>query len=109
MTRYFELLNVVINDLYIYNKANNFSIPNSMFYLNQPEVNELIIMMYDFINNTMNIICQNILNGINNIIDSNVNINTIIYIVFLLFVISGYLIIWLPFESRLKDDVSRNH
>ena len=109
MTRYFQLLNVVLNDLYLYNNANNFSIPNSLVYLNQPYVNELIIMIYDFINNTMNLICQNILNEINNIIRSNVNLNMIIFIVFLVFVISGYLIIWLPFESRLKDDVCRNH
>ena len=105
MARNFELLNNLINDFYLYQQSNNFTFQNSISNLNKDYIDELDIISFDFIKNTMNLLSENILNGINTKIDSCVNINMIIFIVFIIFLVSGYLIIWMPFESRLKDDV----
>ncbi len=108
MAIYFELLNNVINDFYLYQQSNNFTLDNTIANLNKEYMDELDIISYDFIKNTMNLLCDNLLNGINTKIDSCVNINMIIFIVFIIFLVTGYLIIWMPFESRLKDDVYEN-
>ena len=105
MTRYFQIINIVIKDFYLFIKSNDLSISNTIYFLNKSYMNDLQIILYDFIYITMNDLCKNILDEINSIIDSSVNMNMIMFILFLIFILVGYLIIWLPFESRLKDDV----
>ena len=106
IARFFQLIKIVINDYYNYMASKNYTSINAIAYLNKPYINELLIIIHDFINNTMNLICEQIFGAINNNLTANVNLNMIIFIVFLIFISLGYLIIWVPFENRLKDDVS---
>jgi len=107
IARYFEILKNVINDYYLYVQSGNLTTANTINYLNTPYMNELLIILYEYINNTMNLICQNILDGINSNIDSNINRNMIVFIVIMIFVVAGFFVVWVPFQSRLKDDISR--
>jgi len=62
-------------------------------------------LLYDFIKNSFNLLTTNLLKVIIDEIDALLNYRLILFIIYIIFLILGYLTVWVPFEKRLEEDV----
>jgi len=56
--------------------------------------------------NSLIFICDNMYNLIVTLINAQITFNTGVLVFFLIFMIGGYLFVYLPFAKSLQDDVS---
>ena len=69
---------------------------------------ELSILNYDYLRNTMNLWSDNLFQIINSKIDGESNLKVIILALLLVFIGVGYLAVWVPFQYQLRENVINN-
>lgn len=102
ITGYFELLRSV-NSQYIINVPNDTTIN----LLNGSMLQRLSSIFHYFIKPLSSDLTQKMKENIDIILAGELNFRMAIFIAFLVFLILGYLILWMPYQNKLYDEILR--
>ena len=75
--------------------------------LNDKIFQDICIFLHYYIKPTLRIITNEMKQNIDNNLISEMNFRWAIFICFLVFLVLGYLIFWLPFQNKLNDEILR--
>ena len=98
--RFFEYLRSFQSDYILKNTGISY-----LDKLNNGIFMDLSIILQQFLKSFLSSISSSLNINISDYLQQQLNIRTIVFISFLIFIILGYLIIWLPFENKLNDEV----
>lgn len=102
IVRYFEYLRLAYQQYLISQTSQNI-----IDILNGELMEQITIFYHYFIRGTSSLITSEMKNDIDSLLLSELSFRMILFIIFLVFLVLGYLILWLPFQGKLSDEILR--